>query len=85
MESRMRAMPTDMGGLLRYLRERADLSPEYVALEIGRSARVIGDWERNYRSPRLVHLRQLARLYGVPIAVLVDAATIPEEITAGVA
>jgi transcriptional regulator with XRE-family HTH domain len=80
----MRKIPADMGGRLRYLRECAGLSPERVALEIGLSARVIGDWERNYRTPRLVYLRQLAPLYRVPIATLVDAATIPEEVVAGV-
>ena len=81
----MRTIPADMGGRLRYLRERAGLSPEHVALEIGLSARVIGDWERNYRTPRLVYLRQLASLYQVSIATLVNAATIPEEVAAGVA
>lgn len=82
----MRVMPTDMGGRMRYLRERAGLSQEHVALEIGLSARVIviGDWERNYRTPRLVYLRQLAPLYRVPIATLVDAETIAEEVAAGV-
>jgi transcriptional regulator with XRE-family HTH domain len=85
MESRMHAIPADIGGRLRYLRERAGLSPEYVALEIGLSARVIGDWERNYRTPRLVYLRQLAPLYCVPIATLVEAQAIPEEVVAGVA
>ena len=78
-------MPPDLGGRLRYLREQAGLSPEIIALKIGLRARVIGDWERNYRTPRLVYLRQLARLYYVPIATLVDVDTIPEEVAAGVA
>jgi transcriptional regulator with XRE-family HTH domain len=73
------AMPAELGPRLRYLRELAELSPEQVALEVGLRARVIGDWERGYRSPRLIYLRQLARLFSVPIAVLVDAETIPEE------
>ena len=70
------AMPVDLGGRLRYARECAGLRPEKVALEIGRTARVLGDWERNYRPPRLVYLRQLAELYDVPIAELVDVEVI---------
>lgn len=78
-------MPADLGGRLRYLREHAGLLPEQVSLEIGISARVISDWERGYRTPRLVYLRQLASLYHVSIAALVDAETIPEEVATGVA
>lgn len=78
-------MPADLSGRLRYLRERAGLLPEQVSLEIGISARVISDWERGYRTPRLVYLRQLAPLYGVSISALTDAETISEEVAAGVA
>ena len=70
------AMPPDLGGRLRYLRQCAGLPPEQVGLEIGLSSRVIGDWERNYRPPRLVYLRQLATLYDVPITELLDAEVI---------
>lgn len=75
----MSTLPADLGGRLRYLRESSGLSAEHVAIEIERSARVIGDWERNYRSPRLFLLRQLAALYGVNPRVLTEAATISEE------
>jgi DNA-binding transcriptional regulator YiaG len=46
-------MPTDLGGRLRFLRQCAGLSAEQVGVELGITARVIGDWERNYREPRL--------------------------------
>jgi transcriptional regulator with XRE-family HTH domain len=78
-------MPPDLGGRLRHFRQRAGLSLEQVAIEIGLSARVMGDWERGYRSPRLVYLRRLATLYDVSIAAFVEVDTIPEEAAAGVA
>jgi transcriptional regulator with XRE-family HTH domain len=78
-------IPADLGGRLRHFRKRGALSLEQVAIEIGLSARVIGDWERGYRSPRLVYLRQLATLYDVSIAAFVDVDTIPEEVAVGVA
>lgn len=81
----MRTMPRDLGGRLRYFRERAGLSQEHAALELDITAKAIGDWERNYRTPRLVYLRKLAPLYHVSIGLLVDADTIAEEVTAGVA
>lgn len=66
------AIPPDLGGRLRYLRQCAGLPPERVGLEIGLTARVIGDWERGYRTPRLVYLRRLATLYGVPLSELIE-------------
>ena len=62
------AMPAIIGGRLRELRKRAGLSPEQSGLETGLSARVIGDFERGYRVPRLAYLRVLAALYGVTVA-----------------
>lgn len=70
-------MPADLPGRLRYLRQRAELRPEQVGLKLGITARVIGDWERGYRTPRLHLLRQLAFLYGEPVSVLIDAEVIP--------
>ena len=78
-------MPRDLGGRLRHFRKNAGLSLEQVAIDIGLSARVIGDWERGYRSPRLVYLRQLATLYDVSVVAFVDVDAIPEEFAAGVA
>jgi transcriptional regulator with XRE-family HTH domain len=72
------AMPADLGNRMRYLRQRAGLPAERVALELQPrlTARVIGDWERNYRQPRLPYLRQLAALYDVPLIDLIDAEVI---------
>jgi transcriptional regulator with XRE-family HTH domain len=69
-------MPTDLGGRLRFLRQCAGLSAEQVGVELGITARVIGDWERNYREPRLFYLGRLADLYQVPIANLIRDAEI---------
>jgi transcriptional regulator with XRE-family HTH domain len=79
------AMPADLGHRLRELRKNAGLSQEKSALETGLSARVIGDYERGYRIPRLAYLRVLAALYGVSLDALVDAEQSPEEITVDVA
>jgi hypothetical protein len=74
------AVPADIGRRLRYLRKCAGLTPEQAGLETGLSARVIGDFERGYRVPRLAYLRVLAALYGIPIAELVEAEIIPGEV-----
>lgn len=75
-------MPADLPGRLRYLRQRAGLRPEHVALQLGITARVVSEWERGYRTPRLHLLRQLAILYGEPVITLIDGAeVIPREAT----
>ena len=78
-------MPADLGCRLRRHRKQAGLSPERAARETGLSARVIGDFERGYRVPRLAYLRVLADLYDVPLDAFVDAEKAPEKITADVA
>jgi transcriptional regulator with XRE-family HTH domain len=65
-------MSGELGTRLRELRKRAGISPEQAGIETGLSARVIGDFERGYRVPRLAYLRVLAALYRVPITDLVD-------------
>jgi transcriptional regulator with XRE-family HTH domain len=72
----MDTVPAEVGPRLRHFRKRAGLSPEKAGLETGLSARVIGDFERGYRVPRLAYLRVLADLYQVPITELVDAEVI---------
>lgn len=69
-------IPAHVGRQLRHYRKSAGLSPERAALETGLSARVIGDFERGYRVPRLAYLRVLADLYQVPITELADAEVI---------
>lgn len=64
-------MPAELGARLREFRKRAGLSAEQAGLEIGLSARVIGDFERGYRVPRLGYLRVLAALYGARVADLI--------------
>lgn len=56
-----------LGKRLRESRKRANISPERAGIATGLSARVIGDWERGYRIPRIAYLRVLADLYGVPV------------------
>jgi transcriptional regulator with XRE-family HTH domain len=78
-------LPADLSQRLRKMRKYAGLSAEQAALETGLSARVIGDFERGYRVPRLAYLRVLAALYSVPITAFIDAEPLPEEVAAGVA
>jgi transcriptional regulator with XRE-family HTH domain len=72
------AIPVSVGGRLRYYRKRAGLPLERAGLETGLSARVMGDFERGYRVPRLAYLRVLADLYQVPITELADAEVITQ-------
>jgi transcriptional regulator with XRE-family HTH domain len=65
------AIPGDLGGRLRYYREIAGLSREYVSVQVGRGAGAIRDWELGKRPPRLTLLVQLAHLYSVPLTELV--------------
>lgn len=65
-------MPVELGARLRELRKCAGISPEQAGIETGLSARVIGDFERGYRIPRMAYLRVLGALYGVPITELVN-------------
>ncbi|MGH3936441.1 MAG: helix-turn-helix domain-containing protein [Pseudonocardiaceae bacterium] len=64
---------TDLGSVLRYHREKAELRREHVAVYLGRSVQAVTDWERNRRAPRLVLIVELARLYGVDVAELATA------------
>ncbi len=52
---------------LRELRRRADLSPEQVAIEIGRSAQTVGLYERGGGVPPVDCLMGLAKALNVDI------------------
>ena len=63
------------GFWLRVARERANLSQEAVAKEIGLSSTsksTMSAWENGTRDPKLRHLTAMARLYGVPVAVFME-------------
>lgn len=61
-------------GPLRRMRHRAGLSQAAVARRIGASRHLVGSWERGDQQPPLVAVRRLARVYGVPVAVVARAA-----------
>lgn len=52
---------------LRALRQRADLSPEQLAIEIGRSAQTIGMYERGGVTPPVACLAGLAEALNADI------------------
>lgn len=63
-------------------RERAGLSQETAAKELGLSGRsksTLSAWEAGSRDPKSTMLARMARLYGVPIAVFSDPEPTPEE------
>lgn len=72
------------GFWLRVARERANLSQEAVAKELGLSARsksTMSAWESGTRDPKLRYLNAMARLYNVPVSVFMDPApTAAEEL-----
>lgn len=71
------------GFWLKVARERANLSQEAVAREIGLSSTsksTMSAWENGTRDPKLRHLNAMARLYGVPVSVFMDPAPTATEL-----
>ncbi len=64
----------DIGSALRYYRERAGLTREQAATHVGRTTQTIREWETGNRTPRLVFLVELAKLYQVECVELLAAA-----------
>lgn len=70
------------GFWLKVARERAGLSQETAAKEIGLSGTSKGTmsaWESGARDPKVRYLNAMARLYGVPVSVFMDPAPTAEE------
>lgn len=65
---------TDIGSALRYYRERAGLTRDQSAAHVGRSSQTIRAWEIGDRTPPLMFVARLARLYKVDCAELLGAA-----------
>lgn len=63
----------DTPSRLRRAREAAGLSEAYVADHCKRHPASIARWERGQTQPSRSCLLALAKLYGVPVADLVDA------------
>lgn len=61
---------TTLGGLIRSLREAADLSQEELAARAGVSRGSIQNWERDLRKPRRAEFRRLATALGTTVAEL---------------
>lgn len=66
------AVPSDLGGRLRYLRESRGLRREHVACAVGKSVARVGGWETNTSAPHLTILRTLAQFFDVPFAFLIE-------------
>lgn len=63
-------------------RERAGMSQETVAKEIGLSGQsksTLSAWEAGRREPKASMLARMARIYGVPATVFTDPEPTPEE------
>jgi transcriptional regulator with XRE-family HTH domain len=65
---------TDICSALRYYRERAGLTRDQSGAHIGRSNQTIRAWEIGDRTPPLMFVARLARLYKVDCAELLGAA-----------
>ena len=65
-------MPKPISLLLKYERERAGLLQKDVTEQLGLSPRYISMIERNQRTPSEKILRELAKLYGCPVAAFYD-------------
>jgi transcriptional regulator with XRE-family HTH domain len=72
------------GFWLRMARERANLTQAAVAAQLGLSSEsksTMSAWEAGTREPKLRYLKEMARLYGVPLETFTDpAATAREQI-----
>jgi len=63
------------GFWLRMARERANLTQAAVAGQLGLSSEsksTMSAWEAGTREPRLRYLKEMARLYGVPLEMFTD-------------
>lgn len=70
------------GYWLRRARLRAELNQNEVARRLGmseRSGTTILAWEKGLRDPKAAQLSQLARIYGVPVSVLISPRATDEE------
>jgi transcriptional regulator with XRE-family HTH domain len=72
-----------LGFWLRSARERAGLTQETAATELGLAAAsksTVSDWEAGLRPPSLLQLRRLAELYIVPVEVFTSPRRTPTEL-----
>lgn len=69
-----RATHPDIGSALRYYRERAGLTRDQSAAHVGRSSQTIRAWEIGDRTPPLIFVARLAKLYKVDCTELLGAA-----------
>lgn len=60
-----------MGARLRYAREKAHLTQEAVAEQVGRTHGAVGQWERDETTPELGVFIEAAELYGASLDWLV--------------
>jgi transcriptional regulator with XRE-family HTH domain len=67
-----RKSPKKLGGKMREVRVRLDMTQEQVAAKLGTDSGAISRYERGLRDPSLLELLAFSRMSGVGMEVLVD-------------
>lgn len=61
------------GPTLRYLRRTKGLTQEDLGLLVGVHLLTVHRWEKGLTTPRASHVQKLARVFGVPEVIVLDA------------
>jgi len=67
-----RKSPKKLGGKLREVRLRMDMTQEEVAKHLGTDSGAISRYERGLRDPSLLEILAFSRMSGVGIDILID-------------
>ena len=69
---RQRDIPYISGPIIKKLRKKHGLTQEQLALRIGISRSMVGNWEACLRAPRIDHYCALAKIFHIEIEDLYD-------------
>ncbi len=82
MEATEKQLGRSLGELLRHYRELCNVTQEFVASQLNVSRQSVSKWELGLAIPSTSNLFALAKLYNIPIEVLLDARRYSEEMAA---
>lgn len=81
-EATEKQLGRSLGELLRHYRELCNVTQEFVASQLNVSRQSVSKWELGLAIPSTSNLFALAKLYNIPIEVLLDARRYSEEMAA---
>lgn len=77
-------MNIEIANRLQQMRKKSNLSQEELAAKMGVTRQAVSKWERAESAPDMENLILLAKLYGVTIDELLNTASSPESVSAGI-